>query len=85
MYTDYGHFRACSRGTTIFSSFPRQQVSIFNLTCTAISADNLRWQPYAYTQLWQGTLNEATSNTFTITADGNYITYQTYAKKPRFI
>ncbi len=82
MYTDYGHFRACSRGTTTFSSFPRQQVSIFNLSCTAITADNLRWQPYAYAQLWQGTLNEATADSFTITADGNYLIYQTYAPKP---
>lgn len=81
MYTDYGFFRACNSGTTTFSSFPRQQVSIFNLNCTAISADNLRWQPYAYKQLWQGTLNEATGTSFTITADGNYITYQTYAPK----
>ncbi len=85
MYTDYGFFQANNSGTTTFSSFPRQQVSIFNINCTAISADGLRWQPYAYTQLWQGTLNEATGSVFTITADGSYITYQTYAKKPRFI
>ena len=81
MYTDYGYFQACSKGTTTFSSFPRQQVSIFNLSCTAISADNLRWQPYAYAQLWQGTLNESTADSFTITADGNYLIYQTYAPK----
>lgn len=82
IYTDYGYFQALNAGTTTFSSFPRQQVSIFNLNCTAISAEGLRWQPYAYKQLWQGTLNEATGTSFTITADGNYITYQTYAPKP---
>lgn len=81
MYTDYGFFQAADAGTTTFPSFPRQQVSIFNLNCTSIKATGLRWQPYAYAQLWQGTLNESTSDSFTITTDGRYIIYQTYSPK----
>lgn len=81
MFTDYGIFRACQSGTTEFLSFPRQQVSIFNVNFTEISAKNLRWQPYVYKQLWQGTLNESSADTFSITTDGDYIVYTTYEGK----
>ena len=80
MFTDYGQFIPMS-GTHTFSSFARQQVSIFNISCNRLSTDGLRWKGYPYSQMWQGTLNEATGDTFTIHADGTYITYQTYKAK----
>ena len=72
MITDYGYFVAAS-GTTRFESFPEQQVSIFNATCKELSSNGLKWDIYPFSELWQGTLNEALSNEFTIQADGDYI------------
>ncbi len=81
MLTDFGYF-VPSQGIRAFASFPRQQVSIFNLTCSKLESEGLKWQSYAYKQLWQGTLNEATGNIFTLKTDGNYIVYMTYEAKP---
>lgn len=80
MLTDQGSFRPAS-GTQTFPSFPRQQVSIFNISCSEIRSEGLRWESYAYRQLWQGTLNEATEQQFTLHADGTYIVFQTYDAK----
>ncbi|MBR1668359.1 MAG: thiamine diphosphokinase [Bacteroidaceae bacterium] len=80
MYTDHGFFTPC-HGIQTFRSFPRQQVSIFNLTAMVLTSEGLRWQAYPYQEWWQGTLNESLANTFTIHSDGDYILYQTYAAK----
>lgn len=80
MYTDHGFFAPC-HGTQTFQCFAGQQVSIFNLTATTLSSDGLKWQSYPYKEWWQGTLNEALTDTFTIYADGDYIVFQTYEKK----
>lgn len=80
MHTDHGIFTP-SCGTRTFPSFPRQQVSIFNLNSTQLSSENLKWQAYPTKEMWQGTLNEALANTFTIHADGEYIIFQTYEGK----
>lgn len=81
MYTDNGIFTPAF-GTQTFSSFPRQQVGIFRIHCDELSSEGLRWKSYPYTEWWQGTLNEAIGDTFTIHSDGEYIVYQTYAPKP---
>ena len=80
MYTDHGTFIPC-QGIQTLPSFPRQQVSIFNLTATALTSEGLRWQSYPYREWWQGTLNESLADTFTIHADGDYIVFQTYKGK----
>jgi len=77
MVTDYGYFVAAS-GTMRFESFPGQQVSIFNATCKELSSNGLKWDIFPFSELWQGTLNEALSNEFTIQADGDYIIYRTH-------
>ena len=77
MITDYGYFVPAS-GTTRFDSFPGQQVSIFNATCKELISNGLKWDIYPFTELWQGTLNEALSNEFTIHADGDYLIYRTH-------
>lgn len=80
MFTDYGYFTpAC--GSYTFRSIPRQQVSIFNFGCSRIESEGLKWQSYAYQELWQGTLNEARSDSFTLHTDGYYLVYQTYDTK----
>lgn len=77
MFTDFGFFTP-SNGPCLFDSFIGQQVSIFNFGCARIQSEGLRWNSYAYEQWWQGTLNEALSDRFSIDADGYYLVYQTY-------
>lgn len=81
MITDYGYFIVAGPGTTQFASFARQQVSIFNISCTELNGNGLRWQPYPFKELWQGSLNEACDNTFEINANGEYIVYMTHEAK----
>lgn len=77
MFTDHGTFMP-AKGCNTFKAFPGQQVSIFNFGCTRISSEGLRWNSYAYKEWWQGTLNEAPADHFTLDADGYYMVYQTY-------
>lgn len=77
MLTDYGWFTPC-KGNRQFAAVSRQQVSIFNFGSTQIVSDGLRWPAYACQELWQGTLNEALSDRFSICSDGFYMVYQTY-------
>ena len=80
MATDFGWFVVAS-GDAAFRSFPRQQVSLFNIDCQALETEGLRWNGYPYRQFWQGTLNEAIGDCFTLKADGNYLIYRTYRAK----
>ena len=77
MATDYGIFTP-AKGCRTFPSVKGQQVSIFNFGSTCISSEGLKWDSYAYRELWQGTLNEALADQFTLRADGYYMVYQTY-------
>lgn len=78
--TNYGWF-VCTEGTAEFESFPGQQVSLFNFGFSHIEAQGLRYGAYAYRQLWQGTLNEAESERFTIVTDGPMLLFRTYEAK----
>lgn len=80
MLTDYGYFIPAS-GNMEFSTFPRQQVSIFNYGCSRLQSEGLRWQSYNYSSPWQGTLNEALGDTVNFKADGDYLVYFTYEAK----
>jgi len=77
MFTDYGFFTPM-KGDHTFKSFAGQQVSIFNFGCSSIQSDGLRWNSYAYEQWWQGTLNEALADSFTLYTNGCYMVYQTW-------
>ncbi|MBQ9638814.1 MAG: thiamine diphosphokinase [Bacteroidales bacterium] len=84
LLTDYGSF--CTvRGTAQFQSFAGQQVSLFSLDPTApISAQGLRWPlcERRLTRWWEGTLNEATGNTFTVDSSAApLLVFQTYDAK----
>ena len=78
--TDHGWFVA-AEGESEFASFKGQQVSIFNMTCNALSSEGLLWQAYPYRQWWQGTLNESAGDSFTLKGDGVYLVYRTYQAK----
>jgi len=80
MATDFGWF-VVADGDAAFRSFPRQQVSLFNIDCQALETEGLRWNGYPYRQFWQGTLNEAIGDCFSLKADGNYLIYRTYRAK----
>lgn len=79
-YTDYGVFIPCS-GEATFHCKKEAQVSIFNIDAKGLAAENLAYPLYDFTALWQGTLNEATAEQFTVTANGDYIVYITYESK----
>ncbi len=80
MVTDYGWFVAIHGDATV-ETFARQQVSIFNFSCTRLQATGLRWKPWAFEQLWQGSLNEALASEVKFLADGTYLVYRTFDKK----
>ena len=80
MFTDHGFFTP-AYGRRTFSTMKGQQVSIFNFGCHQLSSEGLRWNCYDFDQWWQGTLNEALSDTFSISADSYYLVYQTYEPK----
>ena len=69
MISDHGIFTPLSESGTL-ESFPGQQISIFSVYPEGtITTEGLKW-PICNRRLtawWQGTLNEATGNTFTIT------------------
>jgi thiamine pyrophosphokinase len=68
MLTDHGLFTPLSQTTTL-KSVPGQQISLFALPPESkITAERLRWPitNRILTSWWQGTLNEALSDTFTI-------------------
>ena len=77
MLTNHGVFTP-AQGRQTFESFKGQQVSIFNFGCTKIVSEGLRWQSYGYEEWWQGTLNEAVGDNFTLEADGYYLVFRTY-------
>ena len=78
MFTDSGYFTP-AQGEQTFDSMPGQQVSIFNFGCKTITSEGLRWNSYAYQELWQGTLNESLADHFTMRADGFYMIFRTYS------
>lgn len=69
MLSDYGLFTPILE-TTTFASYPGQQISIFVLYPEGeISTEGLRWpiRRRKLTSWWQGTLNEALGDQFTVT------------------
>ncbi len=80
--TDYGWFSVAKDKNT-FKSFTGQQVSIFNFDCKTLESEGLKWNSYAYKELWQGTLNEAAGSSFTLDGDGIYVVFRTFDKKEK--
>lgn len=78
--TDHGLFRMY-RGDGEFGSFPGQQVSVFNFGCTRLQSEGLKYPLYPLSELWQGTLNEAVGDSFSVRADGDYLLFFVTGKK----
>ena len=77
MPTDSGIFIPC-RDTMKFSSFVGQQISIFRFGARCLRAENLRYSLHNFDMFWQGTLNEATADEFSVFAKGYYLVYMAY-------
>lgn len=81
LLTDYGVFVPLLE-TSVLESYPGQQISVFGITSeTRITFHNLAY-PITNRKLtawWQGTLNEALSNRFTIEMDqGKLLVFREY-------
>ena len=74
MYTDHGMFIPC-HGERTFTSTSGQQVSIFSFGATGFHAEGLVYPLHDFNNWWQGTLNECTSDRFTIHTEGDYLVY----------
>lgn len=74
MPTDYGTFIPC-HGNVSIKTAVGQQVSIFNYDATEIYSPDVKYPLPKLSMLWQGTLNEATSNVLNFTTDGYYLVY----------
>ena len=86
MLTDHGRFRIQNSKFRIqnYKSFPRQQVSLFTLDPrTRVTATGLQWplDDATLSPWWQGTLNAALSDSFTLTSDAPLLVFQTYDPK----
>ena len=75
--TDYGTFIPVS-DTQSFASYPGQQVSIINFGAKGLKAEGLFYPLSDFTNWWQGTLNEATADEFTIHCTGEYLVFLAY-------
>ncbi len=77
MYTDHGVFIPC-RDTVSLNCYPDQQVSIFSFGTKGMHSEGLRYPIRDFDNWWQGTLNEAESDAFTIYATGEYLIFLGY-------
>jgi thiamine pyrophosphokinase len=76
-YTDHGVFIPCC-GDNTFEAKKGTQVSIFNFGAKSLKSTNLKWDIYDFDELWQGTLNEVTADSFSIKAEGYYLVFINY-------
>lgn len=79
MVTDHGVFTPIF-SDSCFESYPGQQVSIFAMEPTPVTTEGLRYPIHnrVLTNWWQGTLNEATGDHFTIRTNGKMIVFRAF-------
>lgn len=75
--TDYGTFIPVN-DTQSFASHPGQQVSIINFGAEGLKGEGLFYPLSDFSNWWQGTLNEATADEFTIHCTGEYLVFLAY-------
>jgi thiamine pyrophosphokinase len=77
MVTDYGIFTPC-KSSGKFESFVGQQISIINFGAKGLKGENLAYPLSDFTNWWQGTLNESTTDHFVIHATGKYLLFRAF-------
>ncbi len=80
MFTDHCEIVPCNN-EHIFNTEVGQQISIININATRFESCGLRYPIYDFSAWWQGTLNEATTTTTRICAQGEYIVLIDYPKE----
>ena len=79
MVTDYGTFYVPTENDGVRLQVESgAQVSVFNCGAKSLHATGLRWPLADFTELWQGTLNEAVSSNITVEGRGNFLVYVTH-------
>lgn len=76
-FSNYGVFIP-ARDNTTFISHPGQQISVFNFSARDMQSQGLRYGLYDLQYFYQGALNEALADTFTINACGDYLVFLNY-------
>lgn len=75
MATDHGVFIPC-RNEYVSPALPvGTQVSIFAFGATGLQSGDLRYPLHDLRNLWEGTLNETTAETFCVTAEGDFLVF----------
>ncbi len=74
MLTDYGTFLPLSGEQTI-ACHKGQQVSVFGFGAMRVRYEGLRYEARPLLELWNGTLNCALGEHFTVSAVGDYMVY----------
>ncbi len=79
MITNHGIFTPIKE-TTIFESFPNQQISLFSNDNQPIISEGLQYplDKLVLNEWWMGTLNKSLSDSFKIIPQGKVIVYQAY-------
>lgn len=79
MITDHGVFVAIDK-TSLFSSYPKQQVSLFCVDKSPLTSRGLMYpiNDQIFTNWWQATLNESIGDEFTIETSGRTIVYRAF-------
>lgn len=81
LVTNYGWF-VVGQGRAVLDTFPGQQVSLFNISCRDhFTGTHLKWDPFLFTQGWQGTLNEALADHVEVDGDGDWLIFRTFEAK----
>ena len=78
--TDFGWFVYC-HGACEFESIPNQQVSIFNLNCSALTSQGAAMAHLPLCPMVAGDGQQRSGNAFSIDGNGDYIVYRTYEAK----
>lgn len=78
-FTDYGVFMPIE-GTQTFASHRGQQISIINFEAKGLKGEGLVYPLSDFTNWWQGTLNEATADQFSIYCEGEYLLFIAYTQ-----
>ena len=79
MFTDYCSIFPCKDFVEIKTK-AGQQISIINFGAKNLKSEGLKYPIYDFTALWQGTLNECTSEKCSISADGEFLVILDYVR-----
>ena len=75
--TDYGVFNPIKTNST-FEAYIGQPVSVISLNAQPLKGIGLKYPLSTFTKWWQGTLNEACANPFTLLVEDKILVYRAF-------